>query len=175
MTTQDALPPGRELARYNRRNAAAHDWPRGALEACELVESWHPDWHVDYRHENNDIPGWEVADGYYATQWDPPHRHKASVYGRDAGELAKAIEAASSRCRACDLLLPVPPGVSPPTHKIPSGEDFCHATWSQMTWTAWFSGCPVCGTRLDVMVGTEVPPHQVDGVWCRARCSQTTV
>ena len=174
---QAALRPGRELARNNRRIIAARiEWPEGALETCERLEGVYPDWDADYRHENTAIRGWEVRAGFYATQWNPPHGHKTTVYGPDADALGRAIEANSSRCQTCAALLPIRPGSSPPTHQVPGGDDYCHGSWTQLTREVWFSGCPSCGARLEVMVGTPVPPHKTyAGELCPTRCSQPTV
>ncbi len=84
---EQSLPPGPELNAVNRRLAAArHNWPDGALEACERLDAVHgPRWSTSYRHAWRDQPA-----GFYASHRDHKHLEPAQ-YGATPEDLDAAI------------------------------------------------------------------------------------
>lgn len=87
----DLLPPGRDLYWANRRLVAGRlNWPAGAVQICEWVDTDNPDWRTYYR-----IGVGEQPAGYCS--WHIDHYHlEPDMYGATPGELRAAIE--THRC-----------------------------------------------------------------------------
>ena len=82
---------GRELAWANRRiRAGRGHWPDGALEACERIETAHPDWAVVWL-PPNPFKGFVHSARYWATR-DGVHGYE--VTAPDPDMLVQAIEEA---------------------------------------------------------------------------------
>lgn len=169
------LPPGRDLGTRNRRLIAERlNWPAGAVEACEAVESAYPAWNPSY-HAADVVAGVERPAGYYAAPVGAVFRY-TFVYGADIVALLTAIRSRSSSCSVCAAVVPVPPGEAAPIHKV-AGGDWCLARGQRKFTVDLRSGvCPACGSWVDVPPGQYISPHQDGrGEWCRARCSQRSV
>ncbi len=84
-----SLPPGPKLYAANRRLAAArHNWPPGALEACERLDAVHgPRWSTSWRHPWRDEPA-----GFYASHDDHTHLER-ELYAATPEALDEAIRA----------------------------------------------------------------------------------
>lgn len=160
--------------RNRRVFAQRQGWPAGAVEACEAIEQAYPTWRPTWSPASI-IRGFERPAGYLATRQGGTRRDEPPAFGVTPQELVADIEAHSSACVVCGELQEYPQGSKAPWHRAAQGPAFSPCRGWERPTVAIRSLCPACGTEIDVRAGSEVPPHQVDGEWCRARCSQRTV